>query len=114
MALKCGDYSASDLTTPVRFERRVRTPDGAGGWAEAWQTIRTTRAYMKGLSGYERFTSDRLNAETKDRAVIRYYADLRPADRLVTDGKAYNITYIDDVERKHRWMVLDLAGGVAT
>jgi hypothetical protein len=33
---------------------------------------------------------------------------------MVVDGKAYNITHIDDVERKHRWMVLDLTGGVAT
>jgi SPP1 family predicted phage head-tail adaptor len=111
---KCCDYQAGMLDTAITFQRRVRVADGAGGWTESWTTVLTTRAYMKGLSGYERFTSDRLNAETKDRAVIRYYADLRPADRAVVDSKAYNVTYIDDVERKHRWMVLDLSGGVAT
>jgi head-tail adaptor len=114
MALKCSDYSASDLTTTVIFERRVRTSDGAGGWSESWQTIRTTRAYVKGLSGYERFTSDRLNAETKDRCVVRYFAGLLPADRVVIDGMAHNITYINNVERANRWLVLDLTAGVAT
>lgn len=111
---QCCDYDAGMLQTAITIQRRVRVTDGAGGWSESWETILTTRAYMKGLSGYERFTSDRLNAETKDRAVIRYYADLLPSDRLVVDGRAHNITYINDVERKHRWMVLDLSGGVAT
>ena len=111
---QCCDYNAGMLQTAVTFQRRVRVSDGAGGWSESWETIFATRAYMKGLSGYERFTSDRLNAETKDRAVIRYNSDLKPSDRAVIDGLAYNITYINDVERKHRWMILDLSGGVAT
>jgi SPP1 family predicted phage head-tail adaptor len=112
--MKCSEYHAGMLSTPVTIQRRVRTADGAGGWNETWTTIRSTRAFIKGLSGYERMTSDRLNAETKDRAVIRYWAGLLPSDRMVIDGLAHNITYINDVERKKRWMVIDLSGGVAT
>ncbi len=111
---QCCDYNAGMLQTAVTFQRRVRVADGAGGWTESWETLLSTRAYMKGLSGYERFNFDRLNAETRDRAVIRYYADLKAGDRAVIDGLAYNIFYINDVERKHRWMILDLSGGVAT
>jgi head-tail adaptor len=55
-----------------------------------------------------------VNAETKDRIVTRYFAGLTPADRVVMDGRAFNITYINDLERRKKWLEIDLAGGVAT
>jgi SPP1 family predicted phage head-tail adaptor len=109
----CCKYTAGMMTTPITIQRKTRASDGAGGFAETWSTILTTRAHVVGLSGYERFTSDRVNAETKDRCVIRFVAGIMPADRVLIDGLAYNITYVNDLERRKRWLVLDLSGGVA-
>jgi hypothetical protein len=32
---------------------------------------------------------------------------------VVIEGRAYNITFVNDVERRKRWYEIDLAGGVA-
>jgi SPP1 family predicted phage head-tail adaptor len=103
------------LRTPVTFQRKTRTPNGSGGWSETWGAISgsAARASVKGLSGFERIQSDRVNAETKERIVCRYFAGLRPDDRVIIEGRAHNITYINDVERRKRWLEIDVSGGVA-
>ena len=112
--MTCCKYNAGMLRTAITFQRKTRVSDGAGGFADTWATLKATKAHAKGLSGYERLTSDRVNAETKDRIVTRYFAGLTPADRVVMDGRAFNITYINDLDRKKKWLEIDLAGGVAT
>jgi SPP1 family predicted phage head-tail adaptor len=113
--MKCCDIKAGMLQTPVAFQRKTRTPNGTGGFVETWSVMAgsATRAHVKALSGYERLQSDRINAETKERMMCRYFADLRPDDRVIIEGRIYNITFINDVERRKRWYEIDLAGGVA-
>ena len=112
---KCCDINAGMLRTPVTFQRKTRTPNGSGGFTDMWSTLSNsaTRAHVKGLSGFERLQADRVNAETKERLVCRYFAGLRPDDRVVIEGRAHNITYINDVERRKKWLEIDASGGVA-
>jgi SPP1 family predicted phage head-tail adaptor len=112
---KCCNISAGMLQTTVQFQRKTRTPNGTGGFTEVWAAIAgaPTLAHVKALSGFERLQADRVNASTKERLVCRYFAGLLPADRVVIEGRAYNITFINDVERRKRWYEIDLAGGVA-
>lgn len=112
--MKCCDLRPGLLRTPVTFQRKTRTADGAGGFTETWATLRNARAHVVALSGFERLTADRVNAETKERIVCRYFAGLLPEDRVVIEGKAHNITFINDMERRKRWYQLDISGGVAT
>jgi SPP1 family predicted phage head-tail adaptor len=103
------------LRTPVTFQRKTRTPNGSGGFVDAWATLANsaTRAHVKALSGFERLQQDRVNAETKLRLVCRYFAGLRPDDRVILEGRAHNIRFVNDVEFRKRWFELDLDGGVA-
>ena len=114
--MKCCDIKAGMLQTPVAFQRKTRTPNGTGGFVDAWEPLSgsATRAHVKSLSGFERLQASRVNAETKERLVCRYFAGLRADDRAVIEGVAYNITFINDVERRKRWLQIDLSGGVAT
>ena len=114
--MKCCDYNAGMLRTPCQFQRKTRTPDGSGGWSEAWTNIAgaATRCSFKALSGGERFQAQRAEATTRNRIVVRYFSDLTEVDRVVIAGRRYNITFINNVELRNRWLEIDLSGGVAT
>ena len=114
--VKCCQYNAGQLRTPCQFQRKTRVSDGAGGWSEAWTHIAgaATRCSFKMLSGSERWQAMRTEATTRNRIVVRYFSDLTEADRVVIAGRRYNITAIDNVELRNRWMVIEIDGGVAS
>jgi SPP1 family predicted phage head-tail adaptor len=113
--LKCCDLNAGMLRTPVQFERRARVSDGAGGFTQTWQAIAgaPTRAYVKSKSGNERFASARVEALATHSVTVRYFADITEADRVVFEGRAANIRFIDDVEQRKRWLKIDVQTGAA-
>jgi len=45
---------------------------------------------------------------------VRYFVGLRETDRVVIGGRRFDITFINDVELRGRWLEIDLSGGVAT
>ena len=114
--MKCCDYNAGMLRTVCQFQRKGRVSDGSGGWAEVWGNLpgAATRCHFKALSGGERFQAQRAEATTRNRIVVRYFADLTDADRVVIAGRRYDITFINNVELRNRWLEIDLSGGVAT
>jgi head-tail adaptor len=103
------------LREPVAFERVTRTGNGSGGFDETWAAIdgSVTRAHVKALSGSERFQSDRVEATTRWRIVVRYFAGLTEVDRVIIRNRAHNIRFINNVEMRDRWLEIDLDGGVA-
>jgi SPP1 family predicted phage head-tail adaptor len=112
--MKCCDVTAGMLRHTVALERLTKTPDGAGGFVKAWNSLASVKAYMKVSSGSEQFSQDRLNAVQRVRAYIRYRSDLLPNDRLVFQGKNYQIRNINNLEFKNKYLELDLDSGVAT
>jgi SPP1 family predicted phage head-tail adaptor len=110
---KCCDYTASMLRQMVAIQRLNKTADGAGGWEKSWSSIGTAHAYMRASGGGERFFADRLNMEIRYVAVIRYRENIQASDRIIYDGKAYQIRSIVDVEFKKKWLELSLEEGVA-
>jgi SPP1 family predicted phage head-tail adaptor len=112
--MKCCEYSAGMLRTPVQFQRLVRTADGAGGFAQSWQAIKgaPTRAHVKSMSGNERFASARVEATATHKVTIRFFVGLTEADAVVFDGRRANIRFINNVEQRNRWLVLDVQTGV--
>jgi SPP1 family predicted phage head-tail adaptor len=111
--MRCCDITAGMLKTPVVFERRTRTPDGAGGYTEGWTTTRSTRALVKSMSGSERWASSRVEATSTHKLVTRYFADVKESDRVTIAGRVYNIRFINNVEFENRWLEITLELGVA-
>lgn len=114
--VKCCDINAGQLRTPVAFERKTNVADGAGGWTTSWAPIAgtPTRARVEGLSGSERLMAQRVDATTSDKLICRYVAGISAADRVLVDGEPYRITWVDNVERRNKWLEMRLSGGVAT
>lgn len=112
----CGDYNAGMLKTPVVFQRKSQSPDGAGGWTETWAALSgsPTRAYVKAASGFERFLSNRVDAQSRWKVVVRYFSGLLEADRIQIDGRFANIRFINNVEMKNRWLEIEVEFGVAS
>ena len=113
--MKCCDMHAGKLRIPVSFERGVKASDGAGGHTIVWSSLADSpvRAFVKALSGFERHASERVEAVSKWRIVVRYFSGLKESDRVEMRGERFNIRFIDNVELRDIWLRIDLSGGVA-
>lgn len=116
MATRCCDINAGMLRTPVAFERATRAPDAAGGFTVTWAAISgaPTRARVVAMSGSERWASDRVEATARYRVTVRYFAGLLEADTVLIGGRRHNIRFVNNIEMRNRWLVIDVDGGVAT
>jgi len=112
--MQCCKYTPGMLRHTVTIQRKQTAPDGAGGFSVQWVDLHTIKAHMRAVSGNERLQFERLQANVRVRMICRYLADIREADRVIFEGKAHQIRYIDDVEYRKRWLEIDLEEGVAT
>jgi SPP1 family predicted phage head-tail adaptor len=112
--MKCCDITAGMLRHSVSLQRVVKTADGAGGFTHTWSTIATLRAFLRVTGANESTGQDRLNMSQRQKATIRYRSDLLPNDRILFQGKAYQIRGISDIEFRKKYLELDLESGVAT
>jgi SPP1 family predicted phage head-tail adaptor len=103
------------LKEAVAFQRLTGTTDGAGGFTEAWAAIPATptRGHVKAMSGGERWHSDRVEASSTHKIVVRYNSSLTTKDRVVIRGLAYNIRFIDNMEMADKWLYITAEVGVA-
>lgn len=116
MACKCSDYTAGMLRETVAFQRVVVSADGAGGSSEgAPATIAgaPTRAHVKAASGREVVQTERVDAETRLKITVRYFAGLLDSDTILFRSRRHNITWINNVEFSDRWLEISADGGVA-
>lgn len=114
--MKCCDITAGMLRTVCQFQRRTQVSDGNGGFRETWANLSgaPTRCHLKAMSGSERYAAERTEARANYRLTCRYFAGLLEADRVVILGRAYNIRFINNLEMRNRWYVLDVEMGAAT
>lgn len=112
---KCCDYNSGLLKTSVAFERATKTANGSGGYTEAWGAISgsQSRAYVKAMSGSERYASDRVEATARYRVVCRYFSGLLESDSIVINSRRHNIRFIDNIEYADKWLSIDVDQGVA-
>jgi SPP1 family predicted phage head-tail adaptor len=103
------------LKEAVAFQRLTGMTDGAGGFTEAWAAIPATptRGHVKAMSGGERWHSDRVEASSTHKIVVRYNSSLTTKDRVVIRGLAYNIRFIDNMEMADKWLYITAEVGVA-
>ena len=112
--MRCCDLTSGKMRTRGQLQRLTRTADGGGGFTATFTTYATVYLWFKSMSGSERIYAERLDAITRNRAYTRYRNDVIESDRLVVDGKAYQIRAAINMELRNQWLELDLDGGVAT
>jgi len=110
--MKCCDYHAGMLRQRVRLERLTLTPDGAGGYASAWQAVATLRAAVIPTASSERYYGQRIEGDTTHRIICRYYpGGVQQTDRIAFDGRYFAIRGVIDIEERHRWLQISAIEG---
>ena len=112
--MKCCDLTSGMMRTAVTFQRESETSDGAGGVTKVWSTLLSTRAYVKPVSGAERYRAGRLEATTQVRIWIRYTSDLTTSDRVMLNGEALQIRALINTEQRNRYYEIFAESGVVT
>lgn len=102
--MNCCDITSGKLRNIIDIQRATTTPDGGGGSSVVWSTIASPRAFIKPISGGERFQAMRIEADTTHRVYIRYRADLLTSDRLNFNGRLMQIRALINIEERNRWL----------
>jgi len=95
------------LSHRLTLETPVRTPDGGGGWALAWEAVAEMWAAVEMSTGGERVEGGRLSGTVKARITIRYRDDVTPAMRFRNGGQVYEILNALDMDGRRRYLACD-------
>ncbi len=105
--------TAGDLTERIQFRRAAETDDGYGSvlvWADYGTPL---WASFLPVSDAERWSAGQLNATTMARFQVRWSAftdGLNAKDRLVYDGREYEIIGVKDIVLR-RWREVTAVAG---
>lgn len=93
---------AGKLQSRVQIERSHLLVDDYGNARESWLPILTTRAEIKEAATAEFLTGPGEMDNRKAVFLIRYplVVQITTADRMVMDGKAYNIVGLAEIGRR--------------
>jgi SPP1 family predicted phage head-tail adaptor len=91
----------------VETQQAEETQTETGDPERTWKTQATVWAKVEPLSSREQFDARRVDMKTTHRVTIRYYAGLKPDDRVrIKDGRVLNIDGIRDLQERERWTEL--------
>lgn len=107
---------AGDLDQKILFQREQRVPDGGGGWTASWAALCFAWAKAVPLSGTERDAAEQVAAQITHRFTVRRsqaLADITAADRILWQGRVFNIRRIADAGARPSFLDVDAEAGVA-
>jgi SPP1 family predicted phage head-tail adaptor len=88
------------LSERFTLEAPVRTPDGGGGAAIAWEAIAELWARVRPITGEERLVHDQLAGRLTHEVWIRHRAGVTPAMRFRQDARIYEIVAVLEAKRR--------------
>lgn len=114
--MKCCDVKAGDLRTLVTIERRTATPDGVGGFTEAWAADPAGGAWAKveaagGIMGMAAaMSAGRVSPSNTYKITVRFRGDGNGApywsanDRVIVNGREYGIMSVVDPDGRRKFI----------
>lgn len=97
------------LDRRIRIERRVERVDDSGQVVLDWVKRAEVWARVEPLGGRENFGQDQFVATGDLRFTIRWRSDVTPLERIVYDGREYDIVTVADVGRREALLVVGSA-----
>ena len=101
---------AGTLDQRIVIERLEGGVDELGQPFEDWATVATVWASVQPLVGREFIAAQAVQSEVTTRVVIRYMAGLTAADRVLHNGRVYEVTAVLDVRSQNDELVLMCRG----
>lgn len=89
-------------------QRYTEQSDGLGGSTYSWVDHATIEGFMDQLSGDEVLASEKLGQLSSHIFIIFEVADIKTTDRMVIDGKIYNIKNVDNPNNLDRQLEISL------
>ena len=111
--MRCCDIPIGKMRRLISIERASEIPDGAGGFETTWSEIGTAWAWFKTMSGNERLYGMQLENPVTHKIYIRYRTDIDERDRIVYQGRYFNIRALLDLEELRRYIEITAEEGVA-
>lgn len=88
---------SGDLDQRVTIERAAQGVDELGQPLDGWNALGSCWASVRPLMGREFISAQAVQSEVSTRVVIRYRPGITAADRVVHDGRIYNIVSVIEV-----------------
>jgi len=104
--------NAGALRHRITIQSKTITADDYGGPVETWADVATVWASVEPLQGRELANAQTVNAETTTRIRMRYLAGVTADDRIVFDGRYFNLTPPIYVEMKHVELIIMASEGM--
>jgi len=104
-------YHSGMLKQRAELQHAVESSLTGGATEYSYETYDEVWCAFIPLSGSEVLHAMRVDAQTRNRLLIRYRDDVRESDRVIIDNRIYTITYVMDVGYNHVWLMLDIDGG---
>lgn len=101
---------AGDLDQRVTVERFTSTQDELGQPIESWAPLFTCWAAVEPLTGREFIAAQAAQSEVTARIRMRFRPWMTAEDRVIHDGKTYNIVSVVDPRSQGRELVLMCRG----
>lgn len=115
--MNCCALTSGMLRNRLQIERATQVPNGSGGYTNTWESITGTsmiRAYIKPLSGNERYQAARIESDVTHKVYMRYRTDFGAADRINYNGRIMQIKAVLNIEERNKWLELNVVEGPAT
>lgn len=104
---------AGRLRHRVTQQREQQTSDGGGGYEVAWVDVATFWAAVEPTVGRESLEARQLEDAITHKIVLRGPRDIKAKDRIVHDGRAFNIRSVKDIQERGHRIEVEAEEGVA-
>jgi SPP1 family predicted phage head-tail adaptor len=91
--------------TPIEWT----TQNAYGEPIVEWEDVATVWAGKRDMKGMERFAAQQVMAQVDTKFVIRYRSDVTPINRLVFEGRNYDIVSVLELGRRESLEILAVA-----
>lgn len=95
-----------ELRHRAAIEAKTLTPDGGGGFSEAWETFALVWAGLEPVSGGERFGPGRLEARVSHRIRIRRLDGVDAGQRVRIGARLFAIRAVLDEGAQAQFLTL--------
>jgi SPP1 family predicted phage head-tail adaptor len=103
---------AGKLRHNITIQQKAIGVDAFGGPTETWTDVVSVWASVEPLQGRELANAQTVNAETTTRITMRYRPWVIPANRIIFEGKFYNIQSVVDPGMQHRELIILASEGL--
>jgi len=98
----------------AEIETPTEAADGFGGYTTTWANKTFIWCMVDEKAGSEGLTNGRLETGISVELTTQYRNDITTADRVILDSITYNISRVENVDRRGRFLKIYAESGVTT